>query len=314
MNKLTANRLRQVLLAAQQIVLVCHRNPDADTLGSALALWWWLKNQGITSHVFCLDPIPEFLNFLPGRQFVINQLPKELAEITFVFMDCASLNYTGLTLTSNILANTISLDHHQTNNRFAALNLIEARASSTAEVVFHFFQEISALITSPMASNLLCGIITDTGGLTFSNTSLTTFNAASRLLLLGAKLPLITNQVNQNKELSVLQIWGLALASLQKNHYNLVFTVVPQSQTAKLANSNGSLEGLANFLNSLKDGNFVLVLQENNGKIKGSLRTTKEHVDVSRLAKMLGGGGHRKAAGFTLDGQLEKTKLGWKII
>ena len=112
-----------------------------------------------------------------------------------------------------------------------------------------------------------------------------------------------------------MKAWGLALSRLTYNkNYDVVYTVLTQSDLKNFGIGTDDLEGLSNFLNTLKDAKIIMVLYElSDGRIKGSLRTTRHDVDVSKIAMCLGGGGHKKAAGFEIKGQLRQTDAGWEV-
>jgi phosphoesterase RecJ-like protein len=277
-----------------------------------LALSWWLQKQNLKHELFCISGLPDNLAFLPGSHLLQTGQPVANRQTTYLFIDCGSLAVTGLTEAwLSQAGQVINLDHHQTNTLFGTLNLVESTASSTCEMIVDFFTVVKANIFSPISTCLLTGILSDTGGLTFANTTSQAINKAARLFSAGANLPGISAFITRNKTIPGLQLWGEALANLQSKHgYGLVLTVINSPLNA----DNDPAEGLANFLNSLGEGKMTLVLRQFGDKIKGSLRSTVSGVDVSKLAQALGGGGHAKAAGFTISGTLAKTAKGWQIL
>ena len=136
------------------------------------------------------------------------------------------------------------------------------------------------------------------------------------MLSKGANVREVLNYTSKNKNINILKGWGFALSRLQYNKdYDIVFTLLTKDDLRELGIAKQELEGLANFFNSLKDAKIVLVLYElGDGRVKGSLRTNKDNVDVSKLAGLFGGGGHKKAAGFEIEGRLEKIEEGWRIV
>lgn len=166
-----------------------------------------------------------------------------------------------------------------------------------------------------MANCILTGILTDTGNFLYPSTSPETVNIASEMLTKGAKLPQIMENTWRNKSIASMKTWGKAMSRLKINQqYNFGFTVL-KSKDVPAEVSEEELEGLAGFLSNLNVVNGIMLLRQlPDGRIKGSLRTSKPNLDVSKLARSLGGGGHAKAAGFTVEGKLEKTTNGWRII
>ena len=166
-----------------------------------------------------------------------------------------------------------------------------------------------------MANCILTGILTDTGNFLYPSTSPQTINIASEMLKAGARLPQIMENTWRNKSIASMKAWGKAMFNLQINKkYNLALTVLLNEDVPDEVTED-DLDGMSGFLSNLGKVNGLMLLRElKDGKIKGSLRTSKPDIDMSRLAVMLGGGGHARAAGFTIEGRLEKTGEGWKIV
>ena len=159
-----------------------------------------------------------------------------------------------------------------------------------------------------MATSLLTGIITDTDNFSNPATSAASLKVAGELLRIGANLKLINKKVTQNKTVNLLKLWGEVFSRLNKNEsLGLVYTYITRADFERYGISDSEAEGIANFLNNLGEAKIALILKETpDGKVKGSLRTTKDDVDVSSIAQRLSGGGHRKAAGFTTEGTIEQ--------
>ena len=181
--------------------------------------------------------------------------------------------------------------------------------------MYYFLRANKIKITRDLANCVLTGIMTDTGNFLYPSTSPETINIASEMLRLGARLPQIMENTWRNKSIAAMKTWGRAMTNLKINKkYNFAFTILKNADVPDEV-SEEELEGMAGFLSNLHNVNGILLLRElPNGQIKGGLRTAKSEVDVSKLARALGGGGHVKAAGFTVEGKLEETKNGWKII
>ncbi|MBI2038030.1 MAG: hypothetical protein HYT15_03855 [Candidatus Magasanikbacteria bacterium] len=181
--------------------------------------------------------------------------------------------------------------------------------ASTTEVVYSFFKVNSIRITPPMATSLLTGLITDTDNFTNSATSYTALTAAGELLRLGGNWNIINKSLLQNKSIHLLKLWGLVLSRLTKKpETDIAYTYLTKKDLIQHGAGDTDVEGISNFLNKLNDATISLFIKEtDDGKIKGSFRTTHDTVDVAALAKKLGGGGHKKAAGFTVDGTIEST-------
>lgn len=315
------NKIKEALDQANQVAIIAHKNPDGDTLGALLGMSHFL-NHTKTSHVlFCATTIPEYLKFLPDIDKISHDESHliEKNHDVIIVMDSGDLKYAGVDDHFRKLKGlpiVINIDHHPTNQHFGHINLVHPKASSTSEIIFHFLDYFRMPIPKNVATQLLTGILTDTGSFSNLSTTPTSMEVSSKLLAYGAKVKEITNQTFQNKSLAQLQLWGRALSRLKQDpDTGIISTVLVQKDFDELGMDDESSEGIANFLNSVEKARAIMVLKEkSDGTIKGSLRTTEPDVDVSKIAKYFGGGGHKKAAGFTIKGKLQETKTGWKII
>ena len=295
---------------ARSVALVSHQNPDADTLGSALAFAEYLQQHGKLVRVFCLTPVPDKFNFLHNVNLVSND-PAVFDDVdTITVVDCGDLRYAGVAdLLKDHSATIINIDHHATNEKYGQYNIVMDKWSSTTEIVYNFFRINNIRITPTMATALLSGLITDTDNFTNGATSHTSLTASSQLLRLGANWNIINRSLLQNKSITLLKLWGLVLSRLKKKEeIDLAYTYLTNQDLAQHGASDADAEGISNFLNKLNDASISLFMKETpDGKIKGSFRTTQDNIDVAAMAKKLGGGGHKKAAGFTIDGTVETT-------
>jgi phosphoesterase RecJ-like protein len=319
--KQIAPQILEIINTSDNILLVSHEKPDGDTLGSALAMANFLDKAQKPHKHFCIDSHADYFNYLFKIENIINDynLIKLDDHDLVITIDCGDLNRTGIANDLIKLKNKftiINIDHHASNDYFGHHNLVIPQASSTSEIIYNFFYFHDIKIDKYMATSLLTGILTDTMNFTNAATTQESLKIAADLINRGAKINQIISKITQNKNLAALKLWGQLFTRLEFNpRYNFVYTVITQEDIKKNQVANEDVrEGLANFLSMIKDVDFILVLtQETENKIKGSLRTTKDNVNVDKLAQALGGGGHAKAAGFVINGQLIKTANGWQI-
>ena len=318
-NSLAYQKISNHLQTAEKILLVCHQQPDADALGSVSALSHWLNDLEKNHDKFCLNQPAGNLAWLLNFESVITDidvLPENNYD-TVIVLDSGDLKFAGLADYFAGLDNkpfVINIDHHPTNNGFGDINLIDTAAVSTTEIIYNLFRGLRFKIPPKVANALLAGIISDTYNFTNPNTSESSLEAAADLLTSGASLTRVSDLILRNKSLEMLQAWGEILIHLNYNpNFNSVSTVILKKE---IDASLDVTEGVANFLNNLTGVKVVIILQQlPDNIVKGSLRTNDDLIDVSELAKMLGGGGHRKAAGFRLNGELVKSEAGqWTII
>lgn len=305
-----------------RVLLVSHKNPDGDTLGSVLAMHHALVQLDVTSLPFCVDAVPTSYAFLPKSEAVTNDHDRvrAFAPTVILVFDSSDLGYAGvaqfvaelkLAIPPPIL---VVVDHHYTNQRYGDLNLVIDTSSSTAEITAGLLRAGGVAFTPAIAQCLLTGVVTDTGA--FSNAATTTESLvlASRLLEGGAKLSTILEHTFRNKNIATLKLWGKILSQLRQTQDGSVIAVITQSDAQEFGVSDEGTEGIANFLQTIGDAKMIVVLKElPDGQFKGSLRTTRDDLDVSAIAKSYGGGGHKKAAGFTTKGKLIIDERGWRI-
>lgn len=308
---------------ATHVMLCMHRKPDGDTAGSALAVSHYLDSIGKQNTVFCIDPLAKSLHFLPGHERITNNPdvwdPVNATFDLVIVFDSGDLKYNG---TEKYIAQNrerirlVNIDHHVTNTHFGDVNLV-IPASSTCEIVHGLLESVSGL-TRTIGTCLMTGLVTDTGGFTNLGTTASSITTASHLLTRGVNLRSITKQTLQNRSVATLRLWGRALERLTTHESGIITTVITLNDIQECGASNGATEGVANFLNTLDhtgDAKAVMVLSEPEyGLVKGSLRSTHPLIDVSKLAILLGGGGHKKAAGFSVRGHLEYKNDHWQIL
>ncbi len=308
---------REALAGAKRVLTVSHKKPDGDTLGSAAAFIDHCLGQGIAVTAFCVDAPPEQYSYLPGiERFTSDRrVFQDRGYDVLVVFDSGDLRFAGV---ADLVAAmpgrplTIAFDHHATNERYADINVVDATASSTAEVVYNYLTAAGADIGPVAATCLLTGIYSDTDSFTNPATSENALRAASHLIGRGAQIQTISARLTHNKTLPSLRLWGQVFSRLKfDERLGIASTAVFCEDCRGVGDD--QVEGMANFLNNFLESKVVLVLKEvPGGLVKGSFRTAAE-VDVSAVAKELGGGGHRKAAGFTIPGRIAETATGWRV-
>lgn len=307
------------LRSATRVLIVAHKKPDGDTLGAAAAMLVFLRRRGIAVTGFCADVIPDQYSYMPGTEDFTAD-PAVFADSrhdVLASFDAGDLRFAGVADFVAAMSPrpfVLNFDHHATNERFGDVNVLDVKASSTAEVVYDFLRSVGGDIDRDIATCLLTGILTDTG--TFSNpaTTRSSLEAASALMLSGAKIQDVANRLERNKPITSLRLWGAVLSRLKHDErLGIASTAIFADDLAREAVADEHIDGVSNFLNQFLDAKVVLVLRElPDGKVKGSFRTI-EDIDVSAAAKALGGGGHKKAAGFTVTGRIVEGSDGWRV-
>ena len=319
-NNSTYDEIIQALKKARRVLAVTHINPDGDALGSLCFFCELVKQFGIECVKYCAGPLPQSLEFLPGFSEIITD-KSGLSVVDFdliVSLDCATVARTNLEteiFNRSTEQTFIEIDHHEATKKVADLEVREPRAASTTEILFHIAASSDIKITPPMATCLLTGIVTDTASFIHPTTSRQTMTAAANMLGAGANISRIGDQTSR-KKMTDLKLWGIALSRLKKNpRYDMVYTVLTAEDLQACQADADSLEGIAGFLSGLEDASAIMILYDfGQGLIRGSFRSTKTSVDVARLARLFGGGGHKQAAGFSVPGKLVFLNNQWRVV
>lgn len=301
---------------SNRILLVSHRRPDGDTLGSSCALDIAFRQLNKKTTLACIDDIPKRLRFIPQthkfqREFDLNQFD------LIIISDAGAYHMTGFhEKYPNFLSKKvpiINIDHHVSNEGFGTINLVDTKASCATMVVYRLIKQLPVNVTREMALALLTGIYNDTGGLMHSNTTQETFEIASELAACGVNVSEIVTPLFKDAGVSQLRLWGHILEHLQKNEKQVVSSVVTEGDFKIIGAHSSDTGGIVDLMNTIPDASFTLLLAEDEGWVKGSLRTQRDDVNLSDIAGQFGGGGHKKASGFRLQGRLEKQVV-WKIV
>lgn len=306
-----AQQIHQHILKAHKVMIVPHQNPDGDAIGAATAFHEYLTGLGKEIVIFCVTEVASKLHFVPHSTTVVTD-PAVFADPaidTIVVLDSGDLRYAGIANhVTNHPATIINIDHHATNEQYGRYNLVLTTAASTTEILYHFFRANAIHINPRMATSLLTGLTTDTGNFSNGATSVSAFSVGGELIRSGGNYNLINNATLKNKTVDSLRLWGKVLSRLTKApDRELVYTYITRQDFADHNVDDQESEGIANFLNNLENPGIACMLKETaDGKVKGSFRTVRDDIDVSAMAKQLNGGGHKKAAGFLVEGTIDE--------
>jgi phosphoesterase RecJ-like protein len=314
------SKLTDWFKSAKKILIIFHEFPDGDAIASSLALAASLRKIGKQADVVCRDIIPDVFKFLPG----VNSIRQDfiLADYDLVCaVDCGDIKRTGFAERIKIFASKkrklINIDHHKRSDlhKLANLNYTDDNAAASVLLVEKIIKSLGVRIDRNMATLLLTGIYTDTGGFQHSNTCPKVYGLASQLLAHGAQLKKISYNISLNKKVSSLKLWGLVLTRARVNNCGIALSYITLNDIEKCGACHEDLAGVVNVINSIPESRLSILFTEvPDDKIKASIRTENNSVDVAKFAQYFGGGGHKKAAGFTIDGRIIESAGGsWGI-
>ncbi len=300
-----ANKLKE----AETILLYPHVLMDGDTLGSSIALCIALRKMGKKAYVLIEDDIPGYLLFMEKDYCTSDQNILDAPDIS-ISIDCSDIERfvkrKDKFLTGKL---SICIDHHRTNNFFAELNYIDEFVGATGEIIFHLIQAMGTEIDVEMAEAIYIAITTDTGNFQYTNTTRTTHLIAAELFDIGIDLEKISVEVYQNIRHEKLKITNEVIGTIEMIcNGKADIAYVTQDMLKKTGALMEETEGIIETLRNISGVEISAFLKENKkNEIKVGLRA-KTYGDVSAIAQIYGGGGHKKASGCTLYTSLEDAK------
>jgi phosphoesterase RecJ-like protein len=308
------NRAAELEAVAEEIrgsrrfVLTTHEGPDGDGLGSLLALHEVLGQLGKDSVMFLAAkefPLPVEYRFLPLEE-VFHEPPADVVDRVLVFLDCGNIDRMPVEWLRRDGARVINIDHHHDNTRFGSLNLVDVEASCTAEIVYDLIRALGADITPAIASALYVGLVTDTGKFMYENTDPRAHRLAAELIEAGVDVDNIYRRLYERVPIEKLRLVARALEKIERYEDGaLAVTYIAAEDYAVTGASEVLTEGIIDHVRALEGTAVAAVIRDktDGGRSarKVSLRSTNGVVDVSAIAREYGGGGHRRAAGFSTD-------------
>lgn len=303
------------------ILIIIHHFPDGDTIASSLALARALRKIGKTVAVVGKDPVPAPFLFLPEVETIQSDFLGGDWQVVVV-LDCGDLKRTGFVERIRSFArdkkHLINIDHHPKNDlhKIANITYFDGKAAAVGEIVAEIIDALGVNYDKEMATCLLTALFTDTGGFKHSNTSPKTLNYAARFMAAGARLKKIAANISNSKSVQSLKLWGIVLSRIYYNkQLGLVSSIITQKDLLLCHATLEDLGGAVNLIGSVPQAKASMLLVElPEGQIKASLRTESDDVDISKIAEIFGGGGHKKASGFVINGKLFQDGAGWRII
>jgi len=296
------------LREARSIALASHINPDGDSVGSLLGLAAVLRETGRQVSPCIPEPgkYPPQYDFLPEKELLVDPEELEGGMELFVALDCSNPERLGpLQKIAESAGKLLNIDHHEDNQVYADINLVDAEASSTSELVFRIIAAAGWPLRPHVATCLYTGLVTDTGRFQHRNTSPQTFAMATELAAAGADIFKVVKEVYDSQSLSYMRLLGRALQRIEvMEDLGFAYSYITQQDLADTGAVLPETEDLIDYLRSVRGTRVVALFKELiDGKVRVSLRS-RDGLEVGPIARAFGGGGHAMAAGYTADSDI----------
>jgi bifunctional oligoribonuclease and PAP phosphatase NrnA len=290
----------------EAFVLATHEGPDGDALGSLVAMQGVLTELGKDSRMYIgADdlPLPDEYSMLPLNG-LIQDVPGDIAQRTVVFLDCGNIDRNSASVLRDG-RHLLNIDHHHDNTRFGTVNLVASDASCTAEIVWDLMAALGVTPQAAVAEALYIGLITDTGRFMYENTTSRSHEMAADLIGAGVDVSGVYRRLYEGVPVAKLALMAAAVEHIQRfDSGELTLALLSAADFARSGAKESYSEGIIDQLRTIAGTKVAVLVREllegpRKGQHKISLRATDDDVDVSVIARAQGGGGHRRAAGFS---------------
>jgi phosphoesterase RecJ-like protein len=309
----TTNDLEAVAEAIrsyERFAVTTHENPDGDALGSLLAMHLALQDLGKESVMVLDQPIPSEYAFMALGD-VRRHWPDDLSERVLLAVDCAQETRIPGVPPLGVAPLVVNVDHHHDNTRFGNTNLIVSDASSTGEILRDVFAALGVALTPDLAEALYIALVTDTGRFQYSNTTPKALRLAAELVEAGANVHRVFQGVYESVEFAKLKLLARVLERAQVYEGGrIVVSYLVRDDFVEVGAAEHYAEGLIDYLRAVEGAELVVFIREppqaEGPRQRISLRSSLDEVDVSAIARLSGGGGHRQAAGFSSEDSVDE--------
>jgi bifunctional oligoribonuclease and PAP phosphatase NrnA len=301
---------KELVRENNSFVILVHRYPEGDAIGSQLALGLLLKNQGKEVEMLNYDPLPWQYKFLPGSDNI--EIGETLARdydigIVLDSGDFERTNYPPEN--KNRIKYLINMDHHLSNSFFGDMNIINPQASSTGEMVYNLVKHMGLTLTRDIALDIYTAIVTDTGSFRYSNTTSDTLMIASQLVSTGIDVAWANENLFEIGTLGRIKLWGEALSKIELTYNNMISILTVTQQMMIQTNADFSdTENLINNGLSIVGIEVSLLFNELSKDLYKVSFRSKGKINVAKVAESFGGGGHFRASGCKISGTLKQVK------
>jgi phosphoesterase RecJ-like protein len=302
----TRAQLLDEIVGSERFLLATHENPDGDALGSLAGMQLVLAALGKDAVAYMAQdefPLPYEYRFIQVENLV-TEPPADLEERTIVFLDCGNIDRNPADSLKREGAHILNVDHHHDNTLFGTVNHVVPEASCTAEIIWDLMKGLGVEFTRPIADALYVGLVTDTGKFMYENTGPRAHLMAGELIEAGVDVHAIYRRLFEGVPQGKLELLARGLTNVERFDDGLLtLTHLSRDDYAATGADESYSEGVVDHLRAL-EGTAVAglvrdLLGDGESRRKVSLRATDDRIDVSAIARAMGGGGHRRAAGFS---------------
>lgn len=302
-------KIEKLIKDGRDFLVTTHIDPDGDAIGSVFALALALDGAGKKATVYLKDTVPYRYDFLPRPGRLVHSLPEGSWDTVFV-LDCGSLFRVGNGHERLLSTGTlVNIDHHETNDLFGHVNLLDREASSTGEIIYRLLRSMKLEIGHDVAVNIYTAIFTDTGSFRYDNTGLAAFRICEEMVKAGVRPAAVAAMIYENHPKERFLILGEVLRTLRTfDNDRVVFAHITEEMFRKTGTNPEFIDGFAEYIKQMRGVEVAVLLREiGRDRYKISMRG-KGDVDVAAICNAFGGGGHKKAAGCHMEGAIPEVE------
>lgn len=304
---MTLDNILEEIKKAESIVILTHENPDGDAVGSSIAMYLGLKELGKTPDII-IPEFPRAFENLPGIENIKKESDIKNYDLA-IALDTASIKMlNGYSKYFEDAKTKIVIDHHSSNTMFGDYNYVDQDSPACAQLLLVLFNYLNIEVSKEIGTDILVGIITDTGGFRYDGVTAETFELVAGLCQKGVKVSKVYQKVFASTSKSKFFLHRIALDRLELlDNEKIAFTYITKNDENSVGAENGDYDGIVEQGRDIEGVEISIFLRETEKGIKASLRS-KDYVNVSELCRIFGGGGHIRAAGCTIPGTIEQVK------
>jgi len=306
----SAVKVAEIIAEKNSFLILPHVSVDGDDLGSMLAMGMSLKKMGKRAVLFCQDRIPDSFSLISGKYPILQEIPKERFDAA-ILLECSDWGRLPEGIDVNGSADMIiNIDHHPDNTFYGDVNWVDPSSAAVGEMVFELIKRLNSPLDIDIATSLYMAILTDTGAFQYSNVTARTHAIISELLAFPIDVNAISRSIYREMDYEVLKLMGKMFSgSRRTSDGRLVWATLTSEMFKKTGAGDENIQHFVDGLSQAKGAEVTVLFKEMNGesnKFKVSLRSNT--IPVNEVAALFGGGGHRQAAGCTLDGPIGSSR------